>query len=412
MPGFSLGRTAQDPVSSSLASPSLASPSLASPSLAACRLTVACREDLQHHPVWHSTFCGLRKDHRYYEIIEESLRDRFDYGYFVIEDASGCAAAIQPYFLLDQDLLEGIALLQKPARLLRSLFPRFMKLRTLMVGCSAGEGHIAGSDSMPPQQVAEVLAADLVERAVALKAQLVVLKEYPAEYREALRQLPQQGFARVPSMPMTSLEIEHASFDEYVAKGLRSHARRHLRKNFEATAGAPLDMAVTTDIAPLLDEAYRLYLEVFERAKFRFEKLTVDFFRLLGERMGDKVRFFTWRRANTLVAFGMCMIEGDALYLEYLGLDYTVALDLHLYYYTFRDMFDWAARNGYRRLRSSGLSYDPKLHLRYRLYPIDLYVRHVSPAANVFLRPLLPWLVPARYDETLKKFPNYAEIWT
>jgi hypothetical protein len=33
-----------------------------------------------------------------------------------------------------------------------------------------------------------------------------------------------------------------------------------------------------------------------------------------------------------------CLIEGDELCAEYIGLEYPVALDLHLYFYSFRDV--------------------------------------------------------------------------
>jgi predicted N-acyltransferase len=110
----------------------------------------------------------------------------------------------------------------------------------------------------------------------------------------------------------------------------------------------------------------------------QFEKLTKDFFRQLGQRMNDKVRFFAWRRGNMLVAFSRCMVQGDSLYAEYVGFDYTVALDLHLYHYIVRDMISWGIGKGYKWFRSSGLNYDPKLHMRHRLDPVDLYVRHTS----------------------------------
>jgi predicted N-acyltransferase len=127
--------------------------------------------------------------------------------------------------------------------------------------------------------------------------------------------------------------------------------------------------------------------------------------------MPDKVRFFVWRQEGRQIAFTLCMIEGDALYAEYIGLDYKVALDLHLYHYAVRDMTSWAIANGYKWLRSSGLNYDPKLHLRHLLDPIDLYVRHTSLIANTVLKRILPLIEPTRYDPTLKKFPNYAELW-
>src|SRR6185436_13173894 len=193
---------------------------------------------------------------------------------------------------------------------------------------------------------------------------------------------------------------------------LKSSSRKKLRKNLEATAGvSDIRMSVTDDAASFVDELYPLYLQVFERSRMRFEKLTKDYFRQIGQRMNDKVRFFAWRRGNMLVAFSLCMVQGDSLYAEYVGFDYAVALDLHLYHYVVRDMINWGISNGYKWFRSSGLNYDPKLHMRHRLDPVDLYVRHTSPLFNPLLKRLLPFLGPTRSDKTLRKFPNYADLW-
>jgi hypothetical protein len=105
------------------------------------------------------------------------------------------------------------------------------------------------------------------------------------------------------------------------------------------------------------------------------------------------------------------MTEGDAIYAEYIGLDYSIALNLHLYHYAFRDMITWAIANGYKWFRSSGLNYDPKLHLRHLLDPIDLYVRHTSGTMNAIFKWALPLIEPTRYDKTLQRFPNYRALW-
>ena len=47
------------------------------------------------------------------------------------------------------------------------------------------------------------------------------------------------------------------------------------------------------------------------------------------------------------------MIEGDAIYAEYIGLDYSIALKLHLYHYVVRDMIKWSIAHNYRWFRSS-----------------------------------------------------------
>jgi len=389
------------------------SPAVASARCESFSISVVSRAELSECAPWTSTFTDQRKDYRYYEILDDTLQGNFEYRYFAIVDSNGHVRAVQPFFLVDQDILEGLGAerIHWISRV-RRFYPRFLKLRTLMVGCSAGEGHLAATETLPVDIVAETLSNGIIKQARLLNAKLIVLKEFPSCYRKLLRCFGQCGFARAPSMPMTMLDIRYDSFDAYMAKALKSSSRKKLRKNLEATAGvSDIRMSVADDAARFVDEIYPLYLQVFERSRMQFEKLTKDFFLQIGQRMNDKVRFFTWRRGNVLVAFSLCMVQGDSLYAEYVGFDYAVALDLHLYHYVVRDMINWGISKGYKWFRSSGLNYDPKLHMRHRLDPIDLYVRHTSILANAIFRLALPWIVPVRYDATLKLFANYKDLW-
>jgi len=373
---------------------------------------IMTRAEIAGCPAWAVTFADRRKDHRYYEILEDTLRDHVEYRYFAIIDQAGCIHAVQPFFLLDQDILEGLgAGWQTWLARIRRFVPRFLKTRTLMVGCFAGEGHVAGSDTVSSSEMAEILCGEIVNLAKSCRAQLIVLKEFPARYRSMLDCFVRRGFARAPSMPMTSLNIEYDDFGAYMQNALPRSARWQLRKKFKATDGETIALTVTGDARDVIDEIYPLYLQVFDRSKFRFEKLTADYFRRLGSEMKDKTLFFIWRRSEKVVAFSLCMVEGDGLFWEYVGLDYAVALDLHLYYYTVRDMMNWAMAHGYKWLRSTGLSYEPKFRMRHELDPLDLYVRLRYPLPNAIFRLLLPWIVPARYDKALRRFANYRDLW-
>jgi len=371
------------------------------------------RDELAHCLHWPHAFEHERKDSRYYEIVEDTILQGFEYRYFAIKDTHGEVRAIQPFFILDQDMLVGAS--PKVGNLInaiRNIWPRFMRVRVLMVGCAAGEGHLDNAEAMPFDHQSQLLASAIVTEAIKLRAPLIVLKEFPAKYRDALQCFLLCGFARVPSLPMTRLNINYASFAEYMNKALNSATRTKLRRKFRAAAqAAPIEMTVVNDITPAVDEIYPLYLQVYQRSKMHFEKLSKEYCCRLGRAMPDKVCFFVWRQNARIVAFTLCMIEEDAIYAEYIGLDYSVALDLHLYHYAVRDMITWSIARGYKWFRSSALNYDPKLHLRHQLDPIDLYVRHTSRLKNPLLKLILPLIEPTRYDKTLKKFPNYEDLW-
>lgn len=376
------------------------------------RVKVLSRDELRNCARWPHAFGDSRKDHRFYELVEDTIQPPFDYRYFAITDECDGACSVQPFFLLDQDFVAGAHRhVRSLATSIRRVLPRFLTQRTLMVGCAAGEGYLDGpADSLVAN--AERLAAAILDHARDQRASLIVLKEFPRHYRPALQGFLERGFVRVPSLPMTRLNIDYASFDDYMTRALKSDTRRKLRKNLNAAdRSVPIELRIVDDITPMVDEIYPLYLQTYERSKLHFEKLTPDFLARIGRGMPDKVRFFVWRQRQKAVAFTLCMLEGNAFYAEYIGLDYRVALDLHLYHYAVRDMISWAIAHGYKWFRSSALNYDPKLHMRHVLDPIDLYVRHVSPLANAVLKIALPWIEPTRSEPTLKKFRNHHELW-
>jgi hypothetical protein len=50
-------------------------------------LEVIARDDLQRCPHWQVAFANERKDHRYYELVEDTLHPEFEYRYFVLKSA-------------------------------------------------------------------------------------------------------------------------------------------------------------------------------------------------------------------------------------------------------------------------------------------------------------------------------------
>jgi hypothetical protein len=368
--------------------------------------SIVARADLAAHPEWALAFDAQLKDQRYYEMAEDTLHPEFEHRYIVFRDSRGAVTSIQPFFILHQDILAGMGgRIDAMVSFIRRSWPGFMRMRMLMIGCVAGEGHLAGETDAPQLGHAALRAAR------EYGAGLVVFKEFPSAYREKLQPLKTQHFQRLPSLPMASLDIQYESFDTYMAQALSRATRKDLRRKFKAAESAGLKMSVLDDITPFIDEVYPLYLQVYKRSKLQFEKLTPGFLCQLGQKMPETMRFFIWRKNRRIVAFNVCMVRGEEIYDQYIGMDYTVALDLHLYHYTFRDIVTWAIAQGYKTYVSNGLNYDPKLHLKMQLQPLDLYVRHTSRFMNAILKAALPRLEPTRHDKYLKKFANYRELW-
>jgi Acetyltransferase (GNAT) domain len=361
--------------------------------------------------VWKEALENKCKDHRYYEIVEETLEGGLDYHYLLLEDHSRNSRAIQPVFFVRQNLVEGVpGKIRSIVNRVRRIFTRFLTMRVLMVGCSAGTGDLGACDEKDELWVANALQATLRTYARRNKASLVVFKDFPANYRSALETLLSNGYARIPSMPMTRLPLPYANWDEYFGT-LSKATRKDLRRKFRKTERAPkIEMEVVNNVAPFVDEIYPLYLAVHERSPLKFETLTKDYFRAVAQRMQDRARFFIWRQNGKIVAFSFCLVWCEAIYDECIGLDYGVALDLHLYFYTLRDIISWALQQRLKYYYSNPLNYEPKLHLDCELVPLDLYVMHTNPVLNPIFRRVIKYLGPTRHDPVLQKFPNAHQL--
>jgi len=376
-------------------------------------MTPAMRDEVTRSPHWANAFANQRKDRRYYEIVEDTIRQGFDYRYFILRDAEGRVCAIQPYFIVDQDLLAGAGHRAKAvAAAIRRFYPRFMQMRTMMVGCAAGEGHLDAADDESRRGNAQIMVEGIRIHARKAQVALIVLKEFPAQYRAVLECFVAHGYTRIPSMPMVCLDLDYADFNDYLERGVSTRMRAHFRQDsrrWERTA--PIEMMVVCDASSFVDEIYPLYLQMYERSSLRFEKITRDYLCRIGRDMPDKARFFVWRQSGKTIGFNLCLVHDDTICSEYAGFDYAVAFDVRLYFYAFRDIVSWAIANGYRRFLSGSLNYEPKRRLRFALYPLDLYVRHRSPILNVAFRFLLPLVEPTRADKHLPGFSNFSELW-
>ncbi len=365
---------------------------------------------------WQAAFDRHAKDGRYYRLCETTLRQaNFHYRYLLLRDRSGEVRALQPFFFTNQDILAGLSAgLRTHVERLRRTFPRFMTLRMLMVGCTAGEGHLGLVRGLEDTEAAAGLLEAFHLYGKAQKAFIITFKDFTKDHRPLLTPVAKRyGYARIPSFPATTIDLRgYAGFEDYLARRLSKATRKSLRRKFRAEGDdrPPLTMEVRTDVTECVDEIHALYLQVLARSSYRFEELSRAYICELGRTMGDRARFFVWRQAGRAVAMSLCMVHGGVLYDSYLGLDYAVALDRSLYFVTIRDLFDWACREKLHTYYSTPLNYEAKLHLRFALEPLDLYVRHVTNWINPFFTRVAPWLEPTRYDKLLPRFENHVDL--
>ena len=362
-------------------------------------------------PLWlrGAAFASRCRDFRYYEVLEVSLRGQFDFHYFLMQEEASGEWAVQPFFFVDQDLLAGLpARLRSAATLVRRFWGGFLKLRMMTIGSAASEGDLDHDQSW----IAVALHEAIESYRHHSRASLILLKDFPSSYRNALAPFSSNGYQRSPSMPAARLDIDFADFEQYMMAKLSKVFRKNLRRKLRSSqAGPPITLEVLNDASGIIEEIFPLYLQTYQRSDFTFEKLTTEYFCLLGQRMPDRTRFFVWRRDNRIIAFNLCMIHDGNLHDVAIGLEYPLALELSLYFVTWHDVMTWSIENGIKCYHTGPLNYDPKLHLKLSLAPLDLYVRHNWDLINPIFKLALRYLEPTRHDPVLRQFHNAAELY-
>ena len=360
---------------------------------------------------WARLSAAHWKDYRFQKFAEETLYEAIEHACLVVEDAQGATLALQPVFVIRQDLALGTPLrLTRAIRWVRTFWPHFLQPRMLMAGCLAGEGQLVVDRERSDLAIASLREA--VELfAHHCGARLITFKEFPAGTRPALQDLLSRSYVRVAGYPAVRMSISYPDFEKHL-EHLTAATRKDLRRKFrESAACGSVQMEMVAQPSPeLVDEIHALYLQVFERSEVRFERLTPSYLARVAEALPDRVRWFLWRHQGRLVAFKLCFVQDGILYDDYIGLDYSVALKLHLYFVTFRDLYSWAAAQGFREYYSTPLSYDPKLRLGFQLVPLDLYVRHTSALVNPIYTRLASAMGPIAGDLTLSRFSNAHEL--
>jgi len=352
---------------------------------------------------WNHLFPSNPEGYRFFQTIEETLAPQFKPYYIMITEATRLVC-LAPCYATDYSLETTTGgVLKAVASWIKRGLPRAFTIRTLFCGSPTGEGRLGIDDQIDPAALMNSLVNAMRSIAQQERARLIAFKDFPDCHTPLLDRLLSAGFHKIPSYPGAVLELRFPSFNAYLASLSRA-TRKDLKRKFRKLdeSGVRIEMAVSNALGEALDDAYRLYLSTFERSDAKFELLSREFFRRIAINMPKETRYFLWRIDGRLVAFDLCLVSKAILVDEYIGMDYEVAHQHHLYYLTLRDILRWCIEHGIQTYSSGALNYDPKKRLDFRLIPQRVYLRHLNGAMNVLFGPLSRLLKPENYDPLLQ----------
>jgi hypothetical protein len=317
----------------------------------------------------------------WYRALETcGLEDQFTFLYGVILDGDR-PVGIAPAFIGTSPI--ALAVPPALARFVAfgsKFLPALLGPRTLFVGSPCSDegtvGLLPGADRRAAlEAVQQALAVEQRRRNLHMTA----WKDFPEADAEDLGWLAARyGLFRMTSFPATVATLTGGRKDTYLA-ALKGSRRGQLRKKMRISAGQ-LDVDVETVQQPpaaVLDEIFGLFLQTYERAKTRFERLNRRFFEIIAKTPAAYFVLIRHRSSRDMLAFMLCYDTGGGRVVnKFIGLDYARPRAWYLYFRLWDAAVDWALARGATEIHSGQTGYRAKIDTGHRLLPLTNYGRH------------------------------------
>ncbi|MCU0436090.1 MAG: GNAT family N-acetyltransferase [Bacteroidia bacterium] len=238
-----------------------------------------------------------------------------------------------------------------------------------------------------------------------VKISAVLVKDYYRHGTEkGLRHLSRYRYHKFNVEPemIVPLSQDWHSFDDYLGSMVKKY-RTRTRSVMNKTSALQVKELNAEETAAQLPELYALYTEVNNRARFRLTKLTADYFLQMKTAFPHQFRIFAYSLNGKTVAFRSSFLlpgaEGETPSLEahFIGLDYTLNTQLHLYQ---RILYDFV-REGIE-VRASQVFLGrtaPEIKSTVGALAFDLTccIRHRNGLSNQIIRPFIDYLKPSSW---------------
>ena len=351
---------------------------------------------------WQRVFSNVLEGYGLFKTLDECRIEQFSF-YYILVYHKKTLSGIAPCFMVNYSLDTSISgPFRRVSNRIKRYRPNLFSLKALVCGLPIGEGRIGIAGDA--DKIMKAIVRKMEQLGRKKRASVIAFKDFGRYYTPLLDSFRRRGFAKFESLPMTELAVRFPDFDEYL-KTLSQKSRYDLRRKFKKVDGhIKIDHEVITQPdEKTYQEIYRLYREVVDKHEMGFEVLPIDFFKDLPKNMPDNVKYFLWRINDKLVAFSLCLVSDDLLIGYYIGLDYSVAYDHHLYFVKFRDILNWCIRHNIKKYELGYTGYEVKRRLRFDLIPVYLYVK----LRNRLLRPVFnlicQFLKFENFDPDLKR---------
>jgi predicted N-acyltransferase len=353
------------------------------------------------------------KSHEFLKIIEESNIENSTFWYMMVfENNEIIGAAVFSSFIVSLDLFldeQG----KKIVKLIRKLFPNFLRIRFLFCGLpiSLGKDSILIKNANYTNAILEAIVSESKLIAKTNKIKIINFKEFFLDEKLGINHLLSLGFIQSWSIPYVDFYNTYENFSTYL-QTLRHSFRRQIKSNmskvnFDALGIAQEkldpDHAVIEVVNPLNADAniiYEQYLNIMSKASSVLEFLNLDFFEnFLKNTKQSKILIL--RKDSVIIGNAILVEEGNKLTFILIGIREEYRDRYASYFNILNAVIAYGIQNKFTKIGMGQTSYYVKTRIGGQLASMVTYNfssnRIINLILNFFNKLIFPEVNPQKY---------------
>lgn len=187
------------------------------------------------------------------------------------------------------------------------------------------------------------------------------------------------------------------SIDGYIELFSKKY-RNRAKAIFRSLEGIEIRDLSVEDTKKYEPELYTLYEHIFDKAKFKLNKLPTDYFSSVKQCFPDKFHIKAFFLDQKIVAFGSCFIMPDnSLEAHYIGLDYELNNQYNLYQNLLYIMIGEAIKNKRTRVNLGRTAAEIKTTVGAKAEDLWCYIKPQNTISKLIQKPFISFLQPAEW---------------
>ena len=272
---------------------------------------------------------SILKSFEFTNAVEKSKLEGTKFYYLLVFKDNVIDSILPCYsYKVKLEILAGNSI-KKIANLIRIIYPKFLQTKLFVIGSPIAtcENHV--SINYNNLSFKKTIFNLLIDKSKDLKTSLIIVKEIPNSELKPF----EDYFSKIKfleSLPNSFIPISRDSFP--YPNMLRKRYRQRFKSAIKKSDADGYKWEFVTNYSSMVHEMYNLYLNVYEKSEYKFEKLTPTFFERVQKTLPKKSFLLTCRNSfGNLICAELIMEGENELIPMYLGLDYTFTRNNNIY---------------------------------------------------------------------------------